>query len=144
LNFGEYLVAPLQPPIDLAAESFDLIIGISVFSHLRERDQREWLGELFRLAKPEGILLLSTLGEMAAARSSLPAAIWRQWQATGFLRSQDTSGVGAFIGDQDYYVAAFLTEAYIRQHWSPPFQIVDFIPSYISNHQDLVVLRKPL
>lgn len=86
---------------------------------------------------------MSTLGEAAAARSYWTGETWRQWQAKGFFVAEDSSGLGSMIGDEDYYVTAFLTEAYIRQNWSRAFEILDFIPGYISNLQDLVVMRKP-
>jgi SAM-dependent methyltransferase len=142
-SFGDYRVAPLRPPTDVADKSYDLIIGISVFSHLKEQDQRAWLGELLRLARPGAILLMSTLGESAAARSYWSREMWQQWQATGFVVAEDGSGLGSIIGDHDYYVTTFLTEAYIRQNWSRAFEILDFTPGYISNLQDLVVMRKP-
>src|SRR5262249_54411154 len=43
LGFGEFFQVPLRPPTTLAAASFDLIIGISVFTHLKEPEQGEWL-----------------------------------------------------------------------------------------------------
>ena len=143
LNFGNYRVAPLRPPTDLPSRSFDLIIGISVLSHLGEQNQREWLAELSRLAKPGAILLLSTLGKSAAARSYWMAENWHRWQRSGFAVNANDSNVPSVTPEDDYYVTAFLTESYIRKNWSSVFEILDFIPSYISNHQDLVVMRKP-
>ena len=141
-KFGEYRVTPLHPPTDLRGESFDLIIGISVFSHLRERDQQEWLMELWRIAKPGAVLLMSTLGESTVARSAWTEALWDKWHKTGFLAGGSSSDLDEFIKDEDYYVNTYLTEKYIRQNWSRFFQIVDFIPAYIGNHQDLVIMRK--
>lgn len=143
LDFGEYHVAPLIPPTNLNGESYDLIIGVSVFSHLKEPDQRLWLRELLRLAKPGAILLMSTLGDSAAARSHWDAATWSQWQKDGLLVASDSSGVGSIIGDEHYYATVFLTEKYIRQNWTRDFEILDFIPAYITNLQDLVVMQKP-
>lgn len=142
-EFGEYHVAPLRPPTNLPPESYDLIFGISVFSHLKEQDQQLWLRELLRLAQPGAILLMSTLGDSAAARSYWNAETWSKWQKDGVLVASDSSAVGAIIGDDDYYVTAFLTESFIRQNWSRNFEILDFIPAYITNLQDLVVMRKP-
>lgn len=141
-DFGEYHVAPLRPPTNLSGESYDLIIGISVFSHLREQDQRLWLRELLRLAKPGAILLMSTLGEPAAARSYWDADLWGRWQKDGLLVAGDSSAIGSIIGDEDYYVTTFLTEKYIRKNWARNFEILDFIPAYITNLQDLIVMRK--
>ena len=142
-NFGEYRVAPLRPPTGLAAESFDLIIGISVFSHLRELAQQEWLAELSRLARPGAVLLMSTLGNSAAARAWWTREMWDRWQAQGLMVMRGSSDLGELIGDEDYYVTTYLTEDYIRRSWKRTFEILDFIPAYISNHQDLVVMRKP-
>ncbi len=143
-EFGEYCVAPLYPPTDLEAERFDLIIGISVFSHLREKDQREWLAELWRVAKPDAMILMSTMGAATACRSAWDEELWNQWQETGFLTRANNVDLEGCIENEDYYVNAYITEDYIRQNWSRTFEILDFIPVYIGNHQDLVVMRKPV
>lgn len=67
-SFGRFVVLPHLPPSDLPAEAFDLIYGISVFTHLAEDMQFLWLQELFRVAKPGAYLLLTTRGraELAA------------------------------------------------------------------------------
>lgn len=142
LEFGKYKVAPLYPPTDLADRSFDLLIGISVFTHLRSQAQRDWLAELWRLARPGAVLLMSTCGEASAARSYWNRAHWSRWQKTGFQVGENSPNAEPIIADEDYYVTTFLTEEYIRRNWSRTFEIVDILPAYISNHQDLVVMRK--
>ncbi len=47
------------PPFAFEAETFDLVFGVSVFTHLSESYQRAWLAELRRVLKPGGLLLLS-------------------------------------------------------------------------------------
>lgn len=143
-KFGEYRAAPLHPPTDFEADRFDLIIGISVFSHLREKDQWEWLAELSRIARPGAAVLMSTMGEATVGRSSWPEELWNRWQETGFLAGANKTDLDEFIEDEDYYVNAYMTEDYIRRNWSRTFEILDFIPAYIGNHQDLVVMRKPV
>ncbi len=139
-KFGEYHAAPLHPPTDFEAERFDLIIGIPGFSQLREKDQQEWLAELSRIARPGAALLMSTMGEATVGRSSWSEDLWSRWQETGFLAGANT----ADIGGENYYVNAYMTEDYIRRSWSGTFEILDFIPACIGNHQDLVVMRKPI
>jgi SAM-dependent methyltransferase len=142
-NFGEYRVAPLHPPTSFEAGSFDLIIGVSVFSHLKVKDQQEWLAELSRIAKPGAALLMSTMGEATAGRCLWNEEVWNNWRKAGFLASPNRTDLEGFIPDDEYYVNAYMTENYIRHNWSRTFEMLDFIPAYIGNHQDLVVMRKP-
>jgi SAM-dependent methyltransferase len=139
--FGEFRIASLRPPTTFDAESFDLIIGVSMFSRLREKDQQEWLSELSRIAKPGAVLLMCTQGESTVARSGWTERLWNNWQKTGFLAGGTKSDLGE-LGDEEYYVNTYMTEDYIRRNWSRFFEIVDFIPAYIGNHQDLAVMRK--
>ena len=115
---------------------------MSVFSHLREKDQAEWLSELSRISKPGAALLMSTMGEATVGRCPWTEEMWNLWKTTGFLAGANRTDLEGYIEDEDYYVNAYMTEEYIRKNWSRTFDIVDFIPAYIGNHQDLVVMRK--
>lgn len=53
----------LEPPTPYVGGGFDLIYALSVFSHLDEQRQRDWLAEFRRLLRPGGLLVLSVLGE---------------------------------------------------------------------------------
>jgi SAM-dependent methyltransferase len=142
LSFARFRQTPLHPPTDLESSSFDLLIGISVFAHLKPREQSEWLRELNRIAKPGAYLLMSILGEATVSQSRWTLTEIEQWREQGrrFVGNEDLKG---YIEDDNYYVNAYLTPAYVRQNWSPLFDIVDIIPAYIGNQQDLVIMRKP-
>lgn len=60
----------LAPPTPYVTGSFDLIYALSVFSHLDEPLQRDWLAEFRRLLRPSGLLVLSVLGEKLRHRLS--------------------------------------------------------------------------
>lgn len=142
LPFGEYRRAPLHPPTDLEATAFDLLIGISVFSHLTERHQFEWLRELHRLAQPGAFLLMSVLGETTACQTQLDPARWQEWRQTGIF-SFGNIDLQGYIEDDNYYCNTYMTADYIQRTWAEFFQVVEIIPGYIGNQQDLVIMRKP-
>lgn len=142
LGFGDFCRIPLHPPSELELSKFDLLIGISVFSHLKERDQIEWLYELNRIARPGALLLMSVLGEATACRSSWSASLWEEWQRKGIF-SAGNDDLRGYIEDDEYYCNTYVTSDYVQRSWSRFFKIVEIIPAYIGNQQDLVIMRKP-
>ena len=142
LPFGRFQDVPLHPPTRLEPDSFDLLFGISVFSHLAEREQSEWLQELRRIARPGAFLLMSVLGETTACQMKLDVSGWNEWRRTGIFSLQNIDLQG-YIDDDDYYCNTYMTNDYIQRTWSKYFQVIEIIPAYIGNQQDLVILRKP-
>ncbi len=62
LPFARFETNGLEPPLAYADESFDLVHALSVFTHLPEELQLEWMQELRRVLRPGGLLLLTTHG----------------------------------------------------------------------------------
>jgi len=52
----------LNPPTNYENGFFDVIYGISIFTHLSVPNHQAWFDELVRILSPEGILLLTTHG----------------------------------------------------------------------------------
>ena len=132
-----------NPPTLLEPESVDLVIGVSVFTHLREHDQQAWLGELHRITRPGAILALTTHGRATFARSALGDHWFDVWQDIGFMdggRNPDIDG--AVPGDNDYYRNVFTTHDYLQRVWGEMFEIVAFHEGLIGNHQDLNIIRR--
>jgi SAM-dependent methyltransferase len=142
LGFGSFLAVPMHPPTPLDADRFDLLIGISIFTHLLEAETREWLGELQRIAAPGAILLMTIHSDATAARADMPESMWRRWRQHGFADAGANVDLEGAMSVQEYYRNTFFTHAYIRENWARYFEIVDIIPGYVGNHQDLVVMRK--
>jgi 2-polyprenyl-3-methyl-5-hydroxy-6-metoxy-1,4-benzoquinol methylase len=143
LRLANFEHIPLHPPTSLAPGSFDLIVGVSVLTHLRERDEEEWLAELRRIAAPAGVLLLSVHGGATVSRASLPLDVIRSWKESGFIDIGANRGLDEILSgsEADYYRDTVHTSRYIRERWSQYFEIVDLIPGYLGNLQDLVVMR---
>jgi len=141
LPFGQFREIPLHPATDLPSDHYDLLIGISIFTHLKEQEQFEWLHELKRISTKGAILLMTVHGNAAACRCGVDTGIISKWKQDGFVDLGANGDLGSAISDSDYYRNTLHTEAYIHERWSEIFEIIDIIPAYIGNHQDLVIMR---
>jgi cyclopropane fatty-acyl-phospholipid synthase-like methyltransferase len=65
----EFSLNILHPPLPYEDNFFDIITGISVFTHLSEALHHTWFKELTRICSRNGILYLTTQGN--AFRSKL-------------------------------------------------------------------------
>jgi SAM-dependent methyltransferase len=138
---GRFETVGMNPPMLLPSESFDLIFGISVLTHLREKDHIRWLQELQRVAKPEAVLLLTFNGDWNFWKNKFPSRLYTQWKISGFFEGGRNTDLDP-IGTGDYYRNAHISHDYIWRNWSRYFNIIDLVPMGISNAQDLAILQK--
>ncbi len=135
----------LNPPTALAAETFDLIYGISVFTHLSEADQNLWLAELHRLARPGAAVLMSIHGEIAFCRADGDFHRFLGLQEGGFHIygvCHDLDEVVPAAKATAYYKNVFHSRRYIYEQWGRFFEIIDVIDAVVAGHQDLVIMRR--
>jgi SAM-dependent methyltransferase len=134
-----------RPPLPFNDDAFDLIYGISVFTHLDEDFQDVWLRELRRVARPGATVILTVHGEhvISGLRMLDPSYI-DEIHDRGFMFFKWSKGKLKIDGFPDFYQTAFHTKEYIYNQWSKYFEIVDYVERGIGNYQDAVVLRKPL
>ncbi len=57
-----FSVNQLQPPLQFDKNYFDIVYGISTFTHLSKEMHFAWFDELMRIIKPKGILFFTTHG----------------------------------------------------------------------------------
>jgi ubiquinone/menaquinone biosynthesis C-methylase UbiE len=134
-----------QPPLPFDDNAFDLIYGISVFTHLDEAFQHVWLRELQRVARPGATLILTVCGEHAMkAFQTLDPSYGEEFHERGFMFVSLSKGRFKLDGFPDFYQSAFHAKEYIFNEWSAYFDIVDYIERGIGDYQDAVVLRKHL
>jgi len=131
----------LNPPTSFADAQFDLVIGISVLTHLSEPDQFRWLAELQRLTKSGGILLLSIRGLVQLSLYKQPSERYVELERQGFLDSGVNVQLGGVIDDQTFYRDVDHSRDYIFANWSQYFDVLDIVDAIASN-QDIVILRR--
>jgi SAM-dependent methyltransferase len=156
---GNFRVSQFSPPLPFNENAFDLIYSVSVFTHLSERVQFEWLEELRRVLKPNQTALLTTLGEHAAKRLDTEKLVQRDptepdsfedaldQQKFVFYVPESYRAVNKMINPkslsaEDMYGATWHSEEYIYEQWGRYFEVIKIIPGSIDDLQDLVVLRK--
>jgi 2-polyprenyl-3-methyl-5-hydroxy-6-metoxy-1,4-benzoquinol methylase len=137
-RYAQFYLAPHRPPMAYANDTFDLVIGISIFTHLPEEMQFLWLDELRRITKPGALLILTTSGENNYKQ--LPAELLAAVQKKGYLYRDGTYGQS--INLPAFYQNAFHTCQYIRDNWSKFFRILDIQPTQMQHHQDIILLEK--
>jgi len=137
LDFVECDVNMPLPPSKYASEMFDFIYAISVFTHLNEDYQFQWLAELKRITKPNAIVLLTILGEHC----------WRTLRTTDIIKIE-RDGFSFIIHNTmkgifpNWYQTAYHTKKYIFENYPKYFKIIDYIPRGMTNFQDIVLLEK--
>jgi 2-polyprenyl-3-methyl-5-hydroxy-6-metoxy-1,4-benzoquinol methylase len=140
LPHGKFSDIPLTPPTPLPDDYFDLIIGISVLTHLNEENQFAWLQELKRIAKKGATLMLSIQGLSQAGLYRPPPAILREVEEKGFLITGRNSDLDDVMADNTHYINVIQSRDYIHKQWGKYFTILDIVDAMAAN-QDVVVMR---
>jgi SAM-dependent methyltransferase len=129
-----------EPPTAYADDSFDIVYSVSLFTHLDEAFQFQWLQEIERILKPGGLLITTTHGKRCLDTCT-PAEL-ADLAAKGFVFRVDHTGRFKVDGLPDFYQTTFHSEAYVRRRWGQVIPVDRFVEGGVNNHQDLVVLRK--
>lgn len=141
LDWFEVQLSQLSPPLPFPDRHFDLIVGISIFTHLREPSQVEWLKELARVLKPGGTCLVTVMREGQVALQIGGANMVSQVVNEGFVMIDDNEQLKlGDDADNNYYVNVYHSAHYIFENWRKYFKIIDILP-FVGAHQDVVVLE---
>ena len=150
LRGGTFQPINPYPPTPYPDHFFDLVIGCSVFTHLRRETQNVWLSEMRRVIAPGGLLLASVHGRLAAYCTLPPGSGLMQRLrhrirgpevlASGFSDSLEGDHLDGIAPD-GYYRGTFQTRAYTLREWSRYFEILEFVEGCLA-YQDLVVMRR--
>jgi SAM-dependent methyltransferase len=135
LPFGTFGTNGLAPPLAYEDGRFGLVYALSVFTHLPEGLQDEWMEELRRVLRPGGHLLLTTHGEHYLGE--LTDDEQRRFRSGDLvLRRDDRPGSNV--------CGAYHPERYVRERLAKGFTVVEFAPKGALGNpwQDLWLLRR--
>lgn len=134
-HFGDFEVNPHNGPSLFNDNSFDFIYGISVFTHLPEDMQFNWLKDLKRISKKDSYLFLTI--ENKKSERYLNDEQLADYAKSGFYYYKGAKTQGL----PDFYSLTLHSHEYIHKEWSKYFEIIDIIPLGMGNHQDVVLCR---
>jgi len=140
IGFANFVVNNASPPLVFPDESFDLVYVISVFTHLDEQHQFEWLNELRRVTRRGGNVLVTVRGSFQQARMSTQEL--GELRKAGFLFTlmPNKAMQGIF---PEWYQTATHTREYIQSEFTRYFNVLDYVPNGLDHSQDLVILQRP-
>ncbi|MBN1665922.1 MAG: class I SAM-dependent methyltransferase [Anaerolineales bacterium] len=124
----------LAPPLDQESSSFDCLYCVSVFTHLSAEMHFAWIRELSRVVRPDGIIVLTTHGDLSQSHLLKPEL---QRYASGELvvRDKVAEGKRTFV--------AYHPPAFVRQQLLKELQVLAHIPDARAHglSQDIWVVR---
>jgi SAM-dependent methyltransferase len=123
------------PPLPYEDARFDLLYGISVFTHLDLDYQQQWIAEFARVLKPGGIALMTFHSPSVWQNTEFAPQVERE----GFVFHSSKKLDGILPG---WYHTAFQTPEHLTREMSEHFARVERIEGAFGAH-DAVVARKP-
>jgi SAM-dependent methyltransferase len=142
LPFAAFDATRPDPPLPCEDASFDLVYGISVFTHLGQQDESRWLQELRRVARPGAAVLMSVHGAQAMFHSKPDPAQMDSLCRDGILDVGANAALVGVVEEAQRYRDVFHLPEYVGRVWSRHFELLDILPGFISSIQDLVVMRR--
>jgi ubiquinone/menaquinone biosynthesis C-methylase UbiE len=136
----EVLASGLYPPLPYEDESFDVIYGISVVTHLMPATIDSWLREMRRVLRPGGLCILTTHGDHHLVIRKLTEGQAVDLAERGISSRQPDHAID--LAEPAYYRSTIELRQHVIDHWSEVMPIVAYLP-VAARMQDFVVMRKP-
>jgi SAM-dependent methyltransferase len=138
IPYAKFSVNGGDPPLPFADGAFDLIFNHSVFTHIDEQRQDEWLTELRRVTRPGGLLVLSTHGEVALGEDAWGIRPRLEDEGIVFLDKLHAPDFPL----PDWYQNTYHAPWYVFEHWGRWFHIRGFVPGGALGVQDHILLER--
>ncbi len=141
-----------DPPLEYDDDFFDIVYSVSIWTHLPVSKQKLWLNEISRILKPNGLALITVLGNysltgQSSAKKSQFNVTPEKLEKEGIIYyeyPQVSLSMGSkfFPWETQSYGVTYHSKKYIFQELTEKFEVLDIQQGVIDNLQDLVVLRK--
>jgi ubiquinone/menaquinone biosynthesis C-methylase UbiE len=126
----------ILPPLQFSNNFFDAIYSLSIITHLSEKAHYDWIEELFQKLKPNGILIITSQGNVFA-KKLIPSEL-QQYQNNELVVRTTT-----IEGQRNY--SAFQPKDFMEKLLHK-FEILEFIEGNSANsihgEQDTWIVRK--
>jgi SAM-dependent methyltransferase len=136
LPFAEVAVNELSPPLPYPDSAFDLVYAFSVMTHLNEELQQAWSRECYRVLKPRGYFLFSTMGEHYLSLGRLNEAEQRRFRNGDLVVLYDDAPGTSLC-------SAYHPPEYVRNTLAADYEFVTFRPAIDYGRHDVHLFRKP-
>lgn len=115
-----FFVNDASPPLaGVPDETYDLIVAISVFTHLAE-DWNGWLAEIQRITKPGGLLMATFHG---------PGTAKSHQAQSGFPYVEEETGMLSLpTGEEGTFASVYHSRWWLEEHWGRAFEPVSIMP----------------
>ena len=146
-KYCTFFVNDIYPPLTIESNFFNVLYAYSVFSHISENAHRQWLEELYRILKPNGLLIVTTrkMEFIDQLNHIYPRIYFNrekakiEYQKGNFVHMP--VGGGYNLSDS-YWGEAMISRKYIDREWTKLFTIVDFIETGIYVDQNIIIAIK--
>jgi len=147
---AEFFISPEKPPIPTESGSYDIVYAISIWSHFSRGAAMQWLDEMHRILKNDGLLLITAHG-FGALRHYLDHHAMSAGQVNTVRAQMQSSGfyfIDVFGPDGDWGVGktdwgqSFFNPVYLMSQLTDSWDLVLYRKRRSENNQDVYLFRK--
>lgn len=133
INFA---VNKIDPPTNYSSNFFDVVTGLSIFTHLSEKGHSAWIDELHRIIKKGKLLYITTQGN--GYYSKLTEEEKKQFDLKKLV-------IRAYSNQGNRLYSAFQPKDFMNKLIEGKFKVLEFIEGELKNNepsQDIWILQK--
>lgn len=112
----------INPPLNYQSSFFDMVVGLSIFTHLSKKNHLSWINELYRIIKSGGGVLITTQGKAYYSRLT---------SAEKLLFDSGELVTRVYLNEGNRLYSAFQPPSFINELIVGKFRVLEFMPGKI-------------